>query len=256
VFNSWYGDKALRFWHADALDAALQAAFATQPQASDFSCSTVLDASLFAKLKALLLAHFHQVALTGWQFERFENAWCAWLEANAAFNWSTERIEARVQAILKAGLAGSQGAVGDAALCQCAARITLAWGLAFDAWMGANIASGKLPGEFSVFTPAPVVLCDGIDFKAGTAALMESMLRDRYAAYVDVSYRLRIVLALLAALRNVYPGATLHDCDDGSDLNPVRLGGTALGQKPGRPAAPVAVHAVRKNNPGRGEGPQ
>jgi hypothetical protein len=256
VFNSWYRDKALLYWQADALDAALQAAFAVQPRAGDFSCSTVLDAPLFDKVKALLLAHFHKVSLTGWQFERFENAWCAWLEANAAFNWSTERIEARVQAILKAGLAGAQGAAGDAALCQCAARITLAWGLAFDTWMEANLAAGKLPGEFSVFTPDPVVLCDGIDFKAGTAALVESMLHERYAAYVDVSYRLRIVLALLAALRNVYPGATLHDCDDGSDLNPVRLGGTALGQKPGRPAAPAAVHAVRKNNAGRGEGPQ
>jgi hypothetical protein len=37
---------------------------------------------------------------------------------------------------------------------------------------------------------------------------------------------------LLSRLRNVYPGATLHDCDDGSDHNPVRLDNTALGNYP------------------------
>ena len=46
-----------------------------------------------------------------------------------------------------------------------------------------------------------------------------------------MSYRLWIVLDLLSKLRNTYPGATLHDCDDGSDENPVRLGSTALGRR-------------------------
>jgi hypothetical protein len=34
---------------------------------------------------------------------------------------------------------------------------------------------------------------------------------------------------VLADLRNTYPRATLHDCDAGSDVNPVRLGHSALG---------------------------
>ena len=37
---------------------------------------------------------------------------------------------------------------------------------------------------------------------------------------------------LLGKLSNTYPGATLHDCDDGSDINPVRLDNTALGNYP------------------------
>ena len=233
VFNSWYADKTLAYWQPDALEAALVDAFAGKPAASDFSCTTVLEEALFAEVKNLMLAHFKDVVLNGWQFERFENAWCAWLEANAPFDWTTERVQARVQAILAECLDGPADN-GQASLCECAAGIVLAWGLSFDAWLVANMSAGKAPADFTAFTPDPVQLCPGMAFKAGTAARVEALLRARYAAYTEVSYRLRVVLALLAKLRNTYPGATLHDCDDGSDLNPVRLGSTALGRQPRR----------------------
>ncbi|USX24238.1 hypothetical protein NHH73_16555 [Oxalobacteraceae bacterium OTU3CINTB1] len=235
IFNSWYADKTLWYWQPDALESALVNAFASKPEASDFACTTVLEEALFAKVKNLMLAHFKEVVLNGWQFERFENAWCAWLQANAPFDWTTERVQARVQAILAEGLEGPVEG-GEAALCRCAAGIVLPWGLAFDAWIEANMIAGRAPAEFTAFTPQPVQPCPGMTFKADTASRVEDLLRARYAAYTEVSYRLRIVLALLAKLRNTYPGATLHDCDDGSDLNPVRLGSTALGRQPRRTA--------------------
>ena len=40
--------------------------------------------------------HFVDIALYGWQFERFEKAWCAWLDANAAIDWTEERLLERV----------------------------------------------------------------------------------------------------------------------------------------------------------------
>ena len=61
------------------------------------------------------------------------------------------------------------------------------------------------------------------------AAEIADFLKGKYEKYQAVSYRLWILVRQLAELRNVYPGATLHDCDDGSDQNPVRLGSTALG---------------------------
>ena len=231
VFNAWYEGKAVDYLQQAALEAALQSVFATQPDRATISCTAVLDEALFAQIKVLMVWYFNSVASNGWQFERFENAWCAWLQANAAFNWTQERVQARVQAILGAGLSG---AVDEAKLCACAADLTQVWGLAFDAWMEANIASGRQPADFSPFAPAPLLLCSGIGFAPGTAAQVEALLRNRYTAYTEVSYRLRVVLALLGNLRNTYPGATLHDCDEGSDLNPVRLGSTALGDQPRR----------------------
>ena len=239
VFNAWYADKSLVYLTPDALDQALATLFAGAPDAGEFSCTTVLDAALFAKVRTLMLAHFHAIALHGWQFERFENAWCAWLSANAAFNWTLERITDRVHAILIDGLVeGATKGRERQDLCAAAAALTIDFGLAFDAWVNLNMAAGRLPPDFTAFLPDPVVLPAAFTFRPGTAQRVESLLRERYAAYTDVSYRLRVVLALLAELRNTYPGATLHDCDDGSDANPVRLGATALGQQPRRTAAP------------------
>jgi hypothetical protein len=71
-----------------------------------------------------------------------------------------------------------------------------------------------------------------MNFKAGTADVIAALLGERYDAYKEVSYWLWVVVNLLSQLRNAYPGATLHDCDDGSDHNPVRLDNTALGNYP------------------------
>ncbi|MES3020480.1 MAG: hypothetical protein V4857_02735 [Pseudomonadota bacterium] len=238
VFNAWYADKTLDYIAPEALEDALTSLFAGAPAATEFSCTTILDDDLFAKVRALMLAHFYSVAQNGWQFERFENAWCAWLEANSAFNWTHERIQDRVHAILLDGLASRPAhARGKQALCTYAATLTTGFGLEFDQWLKSNIAAGRKPADFSAFMPAPVVLAAAFGFEPGTAARVEAMLKERYAAYTLVSYRLRILLALLARLRNTYPGATLHDCDDGSDVNPVRLGSTALGRQPRRPAS-------------------
>jgi hypothetical protein len=39
----------------------------------------------------------------------------------------------------------------------------------------------------------------------------------------------RRLIDLMTQLVTVYPAATLHDCDDGDDDTPVRLGASALG---------------------------
>ena len=79
----------------------------------------------------------------------------------------------------------------------------------------------------------PSALCAGMTFTAGTAGgdrgAPGRALRPPTA---QLSYWLWVVVNLLDNLRNTYPGATLHDCDDGSDHNPVRLDNTALGNYP------------------------
>ena len=76
------------------------------------------------------------------------------------------------------------------------------------------------------------------------------MLTERYASYVEVSYRLWQVVSLLGTLRNSYPSATLHDCREGSDRNPVRLGHTALGSHLERSTGGVTLAVSRpEDNP-------
>jgi len=230
VFRDWYQDFMFDYMALPALHAALEQAFADKPAPGSIGCAVVLAQPLFDQVRTRMLDHFAAVAAGGWQFERFSRAWRAWLDANAAFDWSAERLVERVEAILAAGLGGE----GGDAVCACAAAIVTARGEAFDAWLEANIDAGRRPGGFTPFTPAPAAPCAGMSFAPDTMPRIEALLADRYTAYAAVSYWLRIVLRLLAGLRNTYPGATLHDCDEGGDLNPVRLGSTALGNYPRR----------------------
>ncbi|MDF2460012.1 MAG: hypothetical protein K0S79_2428, partial [Nitrospira sp.] len=159
---------------------------------------------------------------------------------NAGFDWTQERVQDRVEAMLRANLNTDPGAnaPGKDELCRCAAAIVTTYGMAFYEWMDANVKAGTAREDFPPFAPASITLCAGLSFKPGTETAISALLKDRYDAYTETSYRLWIVVNLLANLQSTYPGATLHDCDEGSDQNPVRLGKTALGNYPLRPTWP------------------
>lgn len=162
-------------------------------------------------------------------FKRFEDAWCNWLEENAAVKWTEERLQERVEAVLANSLAtkANKETLQKDELCRCADIILTSYGTAFHDWMTAQIKEGK-PLEdirqlewFEDFTPT-AGNCP--DFEVVT-----ELLRERYNKYVAASYHLRTVVNLLSRLNNTYPPATLHDWDEGNDDNPARLGKTALG---------------------------
>jgi hypothetical protein len=229
AFINWFADKTLEFLHADALLTLIGAEFAANVGADDVVCTTVFTTALWTEVQSLMTSHFVDVALHGWQFERFENAWCKWLDANALIDWTQERLDARVAAILAANLEAS---ASPAALCECAKSILAQCGSAFLEWMQGNLRAGRTLDQLPDFVPPDITMCPGLSVKPGTAEAIAQLLAERYGAYKSVSYWLSVVVSLLGDLRNTYPGATLHDCDDGSDHNPVRLDNTALGNYP------------------------
>jgi hypothetical protein len=231
VFRDWYEDKLLNYLQPDALKTSLETEFGTKIDPAGISCTAVLDIALWAQVQVIMVKRFQHIALYGWQFERFETAWCKWLDANAVIDWTEERLQERVEAILLSNVLTAPTTVSNLQneLCQCAAEILTTYGIAFYTWMETNFRAGNAFENFTAFTADPVALCPGFTFKPDTAATLETLLRARYDAYKKVSYHLWVVVNLLSTLSNTYPRATLHDCDDGSDHNPVRLGQTALG---------------------------
>lgn len=235
TFSTWYQDRDLLNFQADALKAELQTVFSAL-DSNGLDCVAVVDNSLWQGVETLMLDYFLQITLNGRQFERFEAAWRQWLDADTKIDWMEAHLQEQLQAILQANLAG--GSSDD--LCRCSAGILAVYGTAFYEWMAGNIKEGRELDNLNAFQPVTIALreegsaqapnfCIDFTFKAGTAAVIQALLDGRYAAYRDVSFRLWRVVTLLATLRNTYPDASLHDCDDGSDQNPVRLGSTALG---------------------------
>lgn len=227
LFKPWFDARKTQQSLKAAWESQIQGLFAAIAPA-DFACTAPVTADTWTAVQQALLSYFTDIALHGWQFERFEDTWCQWLEANAKIDWTEERLQERVQAVLSANWVSGD----ETQLCRCATSILMQFGNDFYQWMESNLSAGHGLDALTAFNPAPIALCPGLAFKAGTAGNILSLLKERYTSYVEVSYRLWVLVNLLGQLSNTYPGATLHDCDDGSDQNPVRLGSTALGNYP------------------------
>lgn len=240
AFKEWFEDKTLDFFNAELLRSEIETEFAARVNPAGFSCTTVLEAALWAEIQALMVEYFHHVALYGWQFERFEDAWCKWLEANVLIDWTEEHLQERVKSILTKNvilpetetdnLPGGGGAGRVEALCRCAAAIVNKVGMEFYELIGTAFRAGTALEGIPDFSPSGVTLCPDFEFQPGIAELIQDLLEARYNTYKEVSYRLWMVVDLLSKLSNSYPPATLHDFDAGSDQNPVRLGKTSLGR--------------------------
>ena len=250
VFKVWYEDKTLDFMQPDALKTILEAEFNAKVKASEIACTTVLEATLWTAIQQVMVKHFQQIAIYGWQFERFEDAWCKWLQANAKIDWTEVRLQQRVLVLLEAGLDPAKPSPSKEDLCKCAAKIISDYAVTFYDWMQQKIADITDEDSWEVFgdLPQPIIAaCNNVILSEPTIQKLTELLVGRtvnenfvpglYNGWVEVSYRLWVVVNLLSQLRNTYPGATLHDCDDGSDQNPVRLDNTALGNYPLRPSA-------------------
>jgi len=223
AFAAWYAGKEQRIFGQRGAEKAV-AAILQGIQASDVSCGRDLSSS-WSALQHLLGVHLVNVLVHGYAFSRFEGAWDAWLQEDAGFDWGEERLVDRVHAMLQRRLQGST----ETDLCACAEGMLESWGETFAAWMEESLAQGLELTDLPPFPPPSIELCEGASFEAGTEGEIEAFLRETYQRYVPVSYRLHLLLRQLEALTNTYPPATLHDCEDGSDENPVRLNRTALG---------------------------
>lgn len=236
VFSAWYKDKTLDYMYPDPLRKALETEFNDKVKPDgivkpdDISRTVILN-PLWAKIQAKMVEHFQWVAFNGWQFHRFEVAWDKWLKANAKFDWMEERLHERVEAILAQNVESFSGAEKSTedALCRCAAEILTQCGMKFHCWLEENFIAGRTPDEFTPEPEHAIALCKDFTFKNNTVEAIKKLLKNRYSAYKEVSYRLWVVVDLLSRLSNTYPEATLHDCAEGNDKNPVRLGKTVLG---------------------------
>jgi hypothetical protein len=225
VFYAWYNDdKVADYIQADNL-AALPTLFDTIKASDIVACASMLEATLWTEINTLLKDYFNHLVLYGWQFERFEQAWYNWLEHTSDFNWTEQQLQSKLETIFSDN---AHNALSKEQLCQQATTILQVYGTKFYQWINNNFNNHTLP-DFNTFIAPSNLGLETANYKAGTEALIAAQLQNQYKTYPEVSYRLKIVIELLSKLRNTYPAATLHDCDDGNDENPVRLNNTALG---------------------------
>jgi hypothetical protein len=243
-FSTWYLQHRYQHYADDLLKTALAELLKSLPTEVDLGAAVLTDANWEAVGKDFV-GYFYKLVRGGWQFERFQQAWQQWLQANRQFDWQALSISEEVQILLKNRLEG--GATSQLSdYCQ---KLLNAYGQHFNDWLQGKLENRVIPqpwndSDFSDFSPLLLDLGaygSALSFSAGTRELLQDLLDQRYRGFPgqpahpgyqgfrEVSYALLQLLRVLADINSTYPSATLHDCDDGSDQNPVRLNTTLLG---------------------------
>ncbi len=238
-FQSWIAPRLTDHHLPDTVKLALKTVFDAAITAGSLTgiagCQLVLPPHL-GSITTFMLSHFTGVAINGFQYDKFVKAWDAWLEANKRFDWCERGLQRQVESILSKIFTQNSITLD---VDDCACGVLAKFGTAFYQRQrelfaeGSELPTGaKAKAELeAIFGKAFAVgiPCGNIGSGSPGWLSIREMLVTAYLDYFPVTQTMWLLLDLLGKLNSVYPAATLHDCDDGSDLNPVRLGSTALG---------------------------
>jgi hypothetical protein len=185
----------------------------------------------------MLADHFTRITETDrWlHYDCFKKAWDSWLEANAKFRWDKEQVPRKIELALSALDISRHNILP---VKRHASQLAERFGTIFSEEMRTNTLEDKIfttreeqqNEVLRIFKLAfagnkirnfGIILKDEIE--------LAQKFSDIYSVYIDVTIKLWKVVLSLGKLHSIYPPATLHDCDDSNDDNPVRLGSTMLG---------------------------
>ncbi|WP_262965039.1 hypothetical protein [Methylobacter psychrophilus] len=185
----------------------------------------------------MLTDHFTRITEANHWFlyTRFKTAWAGWLEANAKFRWDNEQVLRKMELALSVlGISRSNVLTRKRRTSQLAER----FGAIFSEEMRTNALEDKIFNTREE-QQKEVLRIFNLAFTGNKIRDFGIILKDEnelakkfsniYSRYIDVTIKLWKVLLSLSKLQSIYPPATLHDCDDSNDDNPVRLGSTMLG---------------------------
>ncbi|NJC24664.1 hypothetical protein [Neolewinella antarctica] len=165
--------------------------------------------------------------------EKVTKAYEEWNSLDEPFDWADRNAELRAMTARKLALPGTEAA--------------LLLGYFGNLFRQIVVDLAEAEGEPTLLEPAIVESLftslreDLVRIRTGDADLahwrwVDVLLRGwltealvHYQEFLPVTLALNRLLAAIAKANSVYPVATLHDCDDGDDGNPVRLGATSLG---------------------------
>ncbi len=230
AFLEWFKDKTTQHFSQNGWREKITELFKDRSTA-EFACLGSIPTDNWEKIKSVLTVYFTGTAVYGLQFDRFKVAWEGWRKANAELKTDSTALQLHqhIEVILKKHLNKNQKPVPD--VCVCAKRTLEDYGQQFYDWMKIRFEAGEALETIDVSTipQAVSVACADIVFDTDPTNDLNVFLTGHYRDFITASYRLWELVKLMEKLENTYPAATLHDCDDGNDDNPVRLGSTALG---------------------------
>ena len=198
---------------------------------------TVLNSTFLDALKITLTQYFKGKEAC-FQFNTFWQAWCAWLTALNNLDDQETPLTTQVQGILGEHLRLNGVVATAATVCACAQGILAVFGEALRAWIINEINyrailtpaqwQQQLTDMYALHLQDQAFAC-GFTLTPAFKDDLKALILTYYGNKLTVLQTHAALLAVLGQLKSIYPPATLHDCEDGNDDNPVRLDATTIG---------------------------
>jgi hypothetical protein len=236
VFTAWMKTGQYRLTESSGLHKVLDDLFrkTLDPLSGIYSGVSNYDV-IGDELFTLLTNHFADIVTADQWFiyDRFDTAWKAWLETVSAspFRNGCSGDFARILEPVMAGMIGSWLDPSETSRLAVEEFASL-----FSDTMRQLASTGASAGdpEKTVADIFDIAVkekpFDSSSLSAAEKGTLKKLFVSLYAPRVEETLKLWNVVMMLAKLRSVYPPATLHDCQDGNDQNPVRLDSTMLGE--------------------------
>jgi len=237
-------NEAFRIWNSENdpadftpanLNTILTTLFENQIPNGSIDCHDDLAPAYYNLVRDLVVNYFSDKAYC-FQFNVFRKAWCSWQEAQAQLDWSLPGLVERLEKRWTPSSRFSDTPAAAANSCNCVQDYVYAIAENIRLWLVSNCESIISVDDWNTL----------ITTWAGESwdALSSACRADKDAqqimeiiAATQLYYRDKLellqtharLLKIFKQLKSIYPPATLHDCEDGSDENPIRLNQTIIG---------------------------
>ncbi|KAA3438750.1 hypothetical protein [Rufibacter hautae] len=171
------------------------------------------------------------------QFNLFRKSWAAWGTELLALDPYEPALEKQVEALLAAHFLETGEKQKPETLCACASALAAAYADALRNWL--DVAENQeivlkaadwrkqLTDLFVLSPTESPQTCPALPSTFFTK--LKNLLVEYYRYKLPLLQTHARLVRTLGQLKSMYPPATLHDCEDGNDDNPVRLDATFLG---------------------------
>ncbi|KAA5548439.1 hypothetical protein [Adhaeribacter rhizoryzae] len=239
VYNDAFRQEFVRNGFNALSDSDLELLFTVNilPLVLPDELATELNATYQDGLKATLTGYFKNKE-NCFQFNIFWKAWCAWLTELNNLTTPESPLAQQVESLLTAHLQLAGTTLTTAMVCACTCQILAAYGEALRTWISQeeNYRTELLPADwqqqletiYNIHIQPEPFAC-GFALTAAFKTDLKALLLEYYLNKLAVLQTHAALVAVLGQLKSIYPPATLHDCEDDNDDNPVRLDATIIG---------------------------
>ncbi len=157
-------------------------------------------------------------------YAQFKTAWCEWLKENSKLQPKDLQLAKKIKNQMKKDLPN----LNEKELCEAAHAVVTFFGEIIRVWVEKNHQTGLQKTAFD--TEINNVLINIANLSNASKSNIKNILQQFYNAdRLLLLEKHANLIAIMSRMKSIYPPATLHDCEDGNDENPVRLGATVLG---------------------------